>query len=337
MPRPEFPRSLPEFFKTFHDEKACLRFVVESRWPEGVGCPKCGTEKVYARKDRLAGLECSSCGYTFSATSGTVMENTKLPLCTWLQAAYLMVTDKRGISGKQLQRDLGLRGYETAYTLLQRLRAAMVNPERERLNGAVEVDESFVGGVRHGRRGREMQTDREGKFVVLGAIEVRAALRPSDMKEVHRPARLRLRVVPDKSARNLLKFVREVVEPGTLVWTDANPSYDPLEGLGFNHMIQSTTLGMPQDAVLPHLHLAFSNLKTWLAGTFHGRVEAKHLQGYLNEFCFRFNRRDNLYAAFQTVLGIAGKVKGPTLGGLYASGPGRFIHPNPREAEEPYG
>lgn len=337
MARPSFPRSLPEFFKTFHDEKACLRFVVESRWPEGVGCPKCGTEKVYARKDRQGGLECSSCGYTFSATAGTVMENTKLPLCTWLQAAYLMVTDKRGISAKQLQRDLGLRGYETAYTLLQRLRAAMVNPERERLTGFVEVDETFVGGVKHGKIGRETVGGPGGKFIVMGAVEARHALRPSDMKEVHRPARLRLRHVEDLRARSLIGFVRDVVQEGAVVATDGNPSYDGVEALGYEHLVQSTALGMPQDAVLPHLHLAFSNLKTWMAGTFHGRVESKHLQGYLNEFCFRFNRRDNLYAAFQTVLGIAGKVKGPTLGSLYASGPGRFIHPNPHEAEEPYG
>ena len=102
------------------------------------------------------------------------------------------------------------------------------------------------------------------------------------------------------------------------------------------HGVQSTALGHPQEAVLRYLHLAFSNLKTWYAGTFHGRVEAKHLQGYLNEFCFRFNRRDDLFTAFQTVLGIAGRVRGPTLAGLYSEGPGRFVHPNPHEPEEPY-
>lgn len=337
MPRPTFPRNLPEFFRMFPDEKAALRFVVESRWPEGAGCPKCGSENAYPRKDRLGGLECAGCGHTFSATAGTVMEGTKLPLSTWLQAAYLMVTDKRGISAKQLQRDLGLRGYETAYTLLQRLRAAMVNPDRERLHGAVEVDETFVGGVRHGKKGKEMRPEKEGKFVIVGAVETRHALRRSDMKEVQRPARLRLRYIPDKGAANLMRFVTDVIEPGTTIWTDANPSYAGIDRLDYTHLIQSTTLGMPQDAVLPALHLAFSNLKTWLGGTFHGRVGAKHLQGYLNEFCFRFNRRDNLYAAFQTVLGIAGKVKGPTHHALYDSGPGRFIHPNPHEGRAPYG
>jgi len=256
------------------------------------------------------------------------MEGTKLPLSTWLQAAYLMVTDKRGISAKQLQRDLGLRGYETAYTLLQRLRAATVDPDRERLHGSVEVDETFLGGVRHGKKGRELFGGKEGKFVVLGAVEVR----PSG-----RPARLRLRHVEDLRARTLLKFVKDCVEPGSLVTTDGNPSYRGVTRLGMTHGIQSTALGHPQEAVLRYLHLAFSNLKTWYAGTYHGRVEAKHLQGYLNDFCFRFNRRDDLFLAFRTVLGIAGRVRGPTLAGLYDQGPERYVHPNPHEPGEHYG
>ena len=149
-----------------------------------------------------------------------------------------------------------------------------------------------------------------------------------------------LRVVIDPDIRKdivSLGFVKDVVEPRTTVWTDASPSYGGLEDLGFPHLIQSTSLGMPQALVLPHLHLAFSNLKTWLAGTFHGRVEAKHLQGYLNEFCFRFNRRDNLYAAFQTLLSIASKVTKPAYADIYSDGAERFIHPNPHETPPPYG
>jgi hypothetical protein len=264
------------------------------------------------------------------------MHRSRLPLGTWLLAAWLVVTDKRGISAKQLERQLGV-SYETAYMVLQRLRAAMVDPERGRLHGTVEVDETFVGGVRHGRRGREMRPETAGKFVVVGAVEVRRSLRPADMKEILRPARLRLRCVPDKGAANLVRFVEDVLDPGTTVWTDANPSYAGLGDRGYRHGIQSTSLGMAQDAVLPHLHLAFSNLKTWLAGTFHGRVEAKHLQGYLNEFCFRFNRRDDLFAAFQTLLGIAARVDGPAYAGIYAEGPDRFIHPNIHEAPHPFG
>jgi hypothetical protein len=255
------------------------------------------------------------------------MHGSHLPLGTWLLAAWLLVTDKRGTSAKQLERQLGV-SYETAWMVLQRLRAAMVDPDRGRLHGSVEVDETFVGGVRHGRKGREMRPGREGKFVVVGAVEVRRSLRVADMKEVQRPARLRLRIVPGKGAANLVRFVEDAVDPGTTVWTDANPSYGALDDLGYPHGIQSTTLGMRQEAVLPHLHLAFSNLKTWLAGTFHGRVEAKHLQGYLNEFCFRFNRRDDLFAAFQTLLGIAPRVRKPDYAAVYSDGPDRFVHPD---------
>jgi len=335
--RPPFPRSLTEFFRMFPDEEACSRFVVESRWPEGIECPRCGHSRVCPRGDRRCGLECPSCDYTFSATAGTVMHDTKLPLSTWLQAAYLMVTDKRGISAKQLQRDLGLRGYETAYMLLQRLRVAMVNPDREPLSGSVEVDETFLGGVRHGRPGMEAVGKEGGKFIVLGAIEVLRIRRESDWKDLHRPARLRLRHAENLSRRVLLSFVRDVVLEGSAVATDGKESYRSLDDHGYLHRVESTALGMPQKHILEHLHLAFSNLKAWMDGTFHGRVEAKHLQGYLNEFCFRFNRRDNLYAAFQTVLGIAGRVRGPTHEALYSTGPGRFVHLNPHDPGEPFG
>jgi ISXO2 transposase-like protein/transposase-like zinc ribbon protein len=321
----------------FRDERDCFEFVLRSRWPEeaSCGCSSCGGTRFYRVERRLV-LACAGCKRPQSATAGTVMHGTHLPLSTWLLAAWILVTDKRGVSAKQLQRQLGIR-YETAYMVLQRLRAAMVDPDRSRLHGAVEVDETFVGGVRHGRRGREMKPGKEGKFVVAGAVEVRVAIRRTDRTEVRFPARLRLRLVSDKGAANLLGFVKDVVDPGTNVWTDASPSYAGLDDLGFPHGIQSTSLGMPQSQVLPHLHLAFSNLKTWLAGTFHGRVEAKHLQGYLNEFCFRFNRRDNLFAAFQTLLSLAPKVTRPAYADLYSEGPERFLHPNPRETTPPYG
>ncbi len=337
MPRPDFPRSLLEFHRMFRDERDAFDFVLRSRWPEAAdrACASCGGARFYPSNRRLV-LTCAGCKRPQSATAGTVMHHSHLPIGTWLLAAWLLVTDKRGVSARQLERQLGV-SYETAWMVLQRLRAAMVDPGRGRLHGSVEVDETFIGGVRHGRKGREMKPETAGKFVVVGAVEVRRALRPSDMREVRRPARLRLRLVPDKGAAHLLRFVEDVVDPGTTVWTDASPSYAGLGDRGYAHGIQSTALGMAQDTILPHLHLAFSNLKTWLAGTFHGRVEAKHLQGYLNEFCFRFNRRDNLYAAFQTLLGIAPRVEGPDYAGIYAEGPGRFVHPSLHEPPPPYG
>jgi transposase-like protein len=331
MSRPAFPRSLPEFFKMFPDEEACLKFIRESRWPEGDPmCPKCSSKICYGRKDRVGGLECAECGYTFSVTAGTVMKNTKLPLSTWLQAAYLTVTDKRGISAKQLQRDLGIRRYETAYTLLQKLRAAMVSPRRSRLHGVVEVDETLIGGPVPGKRGRGTAGPGK-KAIVLGAVEVRSFVHRKSGETRTKPGRIRLRHVDDFRGKTLLGFVEGCVEPGTLVFTDDLNSYNGLGSLGYEHEVESATQGMEQEAVLPHLHLVFSNLKTWLEGTFHGSVSEKHLQGYLNEFTFRFKRRRNLYAAFQTLLSIAPSVKAPTRNELYATRQDRFPHKTPDE------
>lgn len=330
MARPDFPRSLPEFFRMFPDERSCLEFVIRSRWPDDKKvCPKCGGEDFYDRRsDRPGGLQCKGCKYLFSAMAGTVMENTKLPLSTWLQAAYLMVTDKRGISAKQLQRDLAIGRYETAWGILQKLRAAMVAPERMKLTGRVEVDESYLGGPEPGKRGRGAG----GKFLVVGAVEVRHGARATF------PGRVRYRQIDNAIQPTLVDFVLDSAEVGATVVTDDFSAYAILPEFGYSHEVESTARGLKQDAVLRHYHLAMSNLKTWILGTFHGAVgrapeggiPGKHLQGYLNEFAFRFNRRHNLFAAFQTVLGIAGRVQGPTQRTLYASDEGRFRHVNER-------
>lgn len=319
MPRPNFPNSLPKFFRMFPDDRSCIQFVTDSRWPDGKRCPKCNGEDFYADSESRAGrIQCSSCKHLFSATSGTVMGNTKLPISTWLQAAFLMVTDKRGISAKQLQRALGMKGYETAWSLLQKLRAAMVNPERSRLTGRVEVDESYIGGPEKGKRGRGAG----GKNIVVGAVEVRKWTSPKTGKVSTYPGRVRFRHINNAIQPVLVDFARETIEEGATVVTDGFEAYPILRQFGYSHEVESTARGMEQDAVLQHYHLAVGNLKTWIKGTFHGAIEGKHLQGYLNEFAFRHNRRHNLFSAFQTMLGIAGRVKGPTQEALYANEPG---------------
>lgn len=303
----------------FPDERACVQFVIDSRWPDGEPvCPKCGFDTTYPRKDRPEGRKCAKCGYIFSATAGTIMENTKLPLSTWLQAAYLMVTDKRGISAKQLQRAIGIKRYETAWSMLQKLRAAMVNPDRSKLTGCVEVDESYIGGPEAGKRGRGAG----GKNLVVGAVEVRDWTSPKTGKISTYPGRVRFRRIDNAIQPVLVDFALEIVEGGTTLVTDGFEAYKILPQFGFLHKVESTARGMEQDAVLRHYHLAVSNLKTWLKGTFHGAVKGKHLQGYLDEFAFRHNRRHNLFGAFQTMLGIAGKKTGPTQEALYAGATG---------------
>ena len=246
------------------------------------------------------------------------MENTKLPLSTWLQEAYLMVTDKRGISDKQLQRALAIKRYETAWSMLQKLRAAMVNPDRSKLTGRVEVDESYIGGPKEGKRGRGAG----GKNLVVGAVEVREWTSPKTGKVSAYAGRIRFRRIDNAIQPVLVDFALDTIEGGTKVVTDGSEAYRILTQFGYSHEVESTACGMEQDAVLRHYHRAVANLKTWIKGTFHGRIEGKHLQGYLNEFAFRFNRRHNLFAAFQTMLGIAGRVKAPTQVALYAGGSG---------------
>lgn len=302
MPRPPFPSSLPEFQRILGTDEACFRFVVASRWPDGFRCPACGGTESFQRGDRLA-LQCRSCAVYTTATAGTVMHRSHTPLRLWLLAAYLLVTDKRGISAAHLRRTLGLRRYETAFQMLHKLRAAMVSPGRGRLHGRVEADEFFVGGRGKGVDGGTMR----GKARIAGALEVRAA----------GPGRLRLAIVPDNRAPTLHAFLRQHVEPGTTIATDGLHSYQGLEG--YVHEPHKPT---PESKPLPHFHTAVSNLKTWLRGTHHGGVRRKHLQAYLEEFTFRFNRRANLQAAFQTLLGIAPQVRAATYRGLYATGQG---------------
>ena len=199
--------------------------------------------------------------------------------------------------------------------VLHKLRAAMVAPNREMLRGRVEVDEALVGGV---RKGGGSGTWAGAQEVVIGAVEV--------VGEV-KPGRLRLAHIPGALKRHAVPFVKANVEAGSSVVTDGPNIYDSLESLGVTREIESTAHGVPQEYVLRTLHLMFANLKTWLQGTFHGAVRKEHLQAYLNEFTFRFNRRGNLHAAFQTVLGIGSQVPGPTYQGLYS---GDWKHPNPR-------
>jgi transposase-like protein len=224
-----------------------------------------------------------------------------------------MATDKRGLSAVYLQEQLKINRYETAFNMLHKLRAAMVNPDRTPLRGVVEVDEFYVGGPEAGRPGRGAKD----KAIVVVAVEVREG----------RPSRARFRVIPRIARVPLYGFIGETIELGSTVVTDGNPVYDTLTVSGYPRKMLSTAYGDDPDAVLPHLHTAVSNLKTWLMGTHHGAVSKKHLQAYLNEFAFRYNRRGNLQAAFQTILGLSSRVEGPTYEGLYT---GTFEHKNPK-------
>ena len=293
MARPEFPRTLQEFRRQFSSDAACLEYLAQSRWPEGFVCRKCSGNKHWVIKKPF-GYECGQCGRRTSPTAGTVMHRSHMGIQEWFWAAYLVATHTPGFSAKQLERQIGCQ-YRTAWFMLHRLRRAMVNDARSRLEGNVEADETIVGGPVRGKRGRAV-TNLPTKTLVLGAVEV---IRYPDKRgqAAERTGRIRLTTAAKADEGSIGQFLRENVEEGSMIRTDAWRGYSKTALSKYRH---TQTPGIRAS----HIHRAFGNLKTWLNGTHHG-VDPKYLHVYLDEFVFRFNRRRTPMAAFQTLLGIA--------------------------------
>ena len=332
-----FPKSLRDFQRLFPDDDACARYLEGAKWPKGFVCPHCNEKgEPFRLATRTSVLTCRSCRKQTSLTVGTVMQRTHSPLTVWFWAAYLVSSLTPGMSAVQFQRQLGLTRYETAFQILHKLRAGMVRQGRDRIGGNlgrgdhVEVDETYIGGA---VRGEGKGPHADDKTLVMAAVEVRT--RPAKKgdkpeKTVTRrggryAGRLRLEIVPNRGARALCGFVEQAVEPGAMVITDGAPSYNSLGARGYQHLpvVEANDPNVAEE-FLPISHLVFSNLKAWLQGTHHGRVEPKHLQSYLNEFTFRFNRRFYPFNAFRSLLGIGTNGEGPTYDGIYE---GTWKHP----------
>lgn len=321
-----FPTSIPDFHRAFADAGACARYLEHLRWPDGFVCPKCGAIDAPYRfpKRQSVVLRCRNCQSNISLTAGTAMHGSRMALSTWFWGAYLMTTQTPGMSAVQFQRQLGISRYETAFQVLHKLRAGMIRPDRDTVGTEwpVEVDETLVGGRTRGE-GRGIHH----KALVAGAIEVRQ--RPTDKtgrkhRNAHYAGRLRLSVVADREGATLTRFVQKNVAAKAVVRTDGWGGYGNLVSLGYAH--ESVVLkgdGAKIDGHLPAIHIAFSNLKTWLMGTHHG-VSKQHLQAYLNEFTFRFNRRFYPMTAFNSILGLASHTEAPTYDSLYH---GLWTHP----------
>ncbi|MDA1055380.1 MAG: IS1595 family transposase [Planctomycetota bacterium] len=270
----DYPRTYREFVKMFPDEEACTAYLERLRWPRGFSCPACGATATPWRQSR-ARLVCAACRHQASVTAGTILDKTRTPLTTWFEAAWHVTTAKNGLAAQTMERTLGT-SYRVAWAMLQRYRVAMVRADRTRLAGEVEVDEAYVGGVKHGG-GRGRGTSK------CIAVEVR---QPKGF------GRVRMRHVPDVSAASLLPFVCEAVAPGTRVLTDGWGGYNGLSKHGYQReKIVVSTSGDPAHVSLPGVHRVASLLKRWILGTHQGAVTADHLQSYLEEFTFRFNRR----------------------------------------------
>lgn len=272
----DYPRNLIEFEERFSTAQGCRDYLYHLRWPDGFCCPRCGSREVTTVRDTL--YQCKDCRHQTSVTSGTVFHLSHMPLTIWFRAIWWVVSQKNGASALGLKRVLGLGSYETAWLMLHKLRRAMVRPSRDKLSGEVEVDESYIGGLEEGLRGR--QTEKKALIVVAAQV---------NGKKI---GRIRLRRIPDASSASLHPFIQNSIEPGSTVHTDGWDGYNGIETAGYRHKVTilKKRKESPSD-LMPRVHRVASLLKRWLMGTHQGAVSHEHLDYYLDEFTFRFNRR----------------------------------------------
>ena len=316
----------------FRDDAACREYIRRLRWPNGFICPHCGVAASLGRCRKAASV--SQLSARTSLTAGTMFQDTRKPLRTWFLAMWFVTSQKNGVSALGLQRVLGLGSYETAWTWLHKLRRAMVRPGRDCLSGTVEVDETYVGGPEEGQRG---PGDR-GQSHCRGS---RRGERPGDRP--HPPSAHRGRVRGQPSSLR-----QSAIAPGAVVHTDGWRGYSGLAKAGYQHQVTIISAGSdPAHEVMPRVHMVASLLKRWLLGTHQGGVQRQHLDYYLDEFTFRFNRRRSnarglLFhrlaqqavavepAPYRTIIGVrksshpqAQVVKGIPIFKIFASSPDR--------------
>lgn len=273
----EYPTNLIEFEEWFSTDAQCREYLERIRWPDGFRCPRCGHSSGW-NTGRSGLWECASCHHQTTVTAGTILEGTRKSLRLWFWAMWLIVSEKNGISAKGLQRQLGFSRYETVWTWLHKLRRAMVRPGRDLLSGSVEIDETYVGGKAAGKRGRGAD---QKHIVVIAAEEAGNGI-----------GRIRLRRIDGVSQARLLPFIQEVVEPASVIHTDGWKAYGRLPTLGYTHHVTVVKRSEEMASeLLPRVHRVASLLKRWLLGTHQGAVGGTHLDYYLDEFTFRFNRR----------------------------------------------
>ena len=275
----DYPRNYAEFLSWFPDDDACLDYLDWLRWPTGFSCPHCLGGKGWRLGDGR--WWCKACRRRVSATAGAIFHRTQTPLTVWFASAWYMTTQKNGVSAKTLHRLLGFGSYQTAWAILHRFRSAMGHLGRDRLSGNVEVDETLIGGVHAGKRGRGAV----GKALVAVAVEQN---QPKGF------GRCRLQFISNAERKTLRTFLLDHIEPGSLLLTDGLSSY--AGAIGSDYLQQSFPVkgsGKQAHELLPGVHRVASLVKRRLLGTHQGAVEVDHMQAYLDEFTFRFNRRSS--------------------------------------------
>jgi transposase-like protein len=281
----DYPRTWSEFLDWFSSDEACAAYLERLRWPSGFACPSCASMTAPYRASRIR-LMCKDCQHQSTVTAGTIFDKTRTPLRVWFAAAWYVTNQKQGVSALGLQRVLGLGSYQTAWTMLHRFRRAMVRPDRDRLKGLVEVDEAYLAITDREQPisavGRKNNTN---KVLIALAVEI---LQPKGF------GRIRLRRIANDSADCVVPFVQASIESGSIVRTDGSAAYRSLRELGYDHertvMLGSDT---PAHVSMAGVHRVAALLKRWILGTHHGSVQPEHLDAYLDEFVFRFNRRSS--------------------------------------------
>jgi len=293
----DYPKTMLEFKKRFNTEQSCQEYLYKMRWPEGFLCSRCGHHEYWMMKrGQSQQYRCKGCRSWISATAGTIFQDTHIPLQVWFGAIWQVVSQKHGISALGLQQILGLSKYRTAWTMLHKLRVAMVRPGRDQLVGPVQVDETYIGGPRSGKRGRGA----EGKTLVLIAVEDKGK----------RPGRIRLHKVKNASGESLIPAVKQIVQPRSEIRTDGWEGYSQLSSSGYKHTIIRNTADLGKN-LLPLANRVVALLKRWLQGTHQGAPRPSYLSYYLDEFVFRFNRRTSgsrgllFYRLIQQAVNIA--------------------------------
>jgi transposase-like protein len=284
----DYPRTWDQFLDWFPDNDACIEYLEGIRWPDGFSCPQCGRIDEPYRTSR-GRLVCRDCRHQCTVTAGTIFDKTRTSLRSWLAAVWYITNQKQGVTALGLQRVLGLGSYQTAWTMLHRLRRAMIRPGRERLSGVVEVDECFVGHTprqqkpvkKKGKKTVKQQDS--GNTVIAVAVEI---------KLTKGFGRIRLSRIAAPSQVALMPFIKDSIEPGSIVHTDGSAAYRLLSKNGYRRM-KTVMHGneKPAHVSMPGVHRVASLLKRWLLGTHQGAIRPQQLAHYLDEFVFRFNRR----------------------------------------------
>lgn len=273
----DYPATLLELEQRFATDPACREYLFALRWPDGFVCPRCGGRQAWPMKRGL--WLCRVCRHQASVTAGTIFQDTRLPLRLWFRAIWQVTSQKNGASALGVQRVLGLGSYKTAWAWLHKLRRAMVRPGRDRLAGRVEVDETYWGSEEEGVIGRLT----ENKALVIVAAQ----------EDGTKIGRIRMRRIPDLTKATLHRFLAESIEPGSVVRTDGLSAYAGLSGYRHDPVVIGRS-GRTGSELLPRVHQVVSLVKRWLLGTHQGAVGHDHLDYYLDEFTFRFNRRTSV-------------------------------------------